>query len=320
MVVNFKAHRLVWFLSYETVLIITLSVMYRVVVDGGIEQYEKHMPTSHWKKNKIPSVNFIRDTPFATDRQLEDQRLLIERNRNPRSFEPTKVDKVRSETIIAPIGASRDVAVKANILNKIVREASGVHDYTIVPPPRQVSLKKKKHEMLEPELNPKVRPYAKEAKMKPTVCSFGHRPSSASRTFHPATMKFRLKHGEIASAGDNPTKTGFGLPVSVLKQVLYAPRIHSLPPLSPNNSTIADSSLDLSSDQRRDLFFSPDEEQSLFGANNRATDSLVSSIAGDSLSFKDDGTMRKSGSGSINLSKVTVHRFQLPDRCIAQSL
>jgi len=261
--------------------------MYRVVVDGGIEQYERHMPTSHWRKTKIPSINYIRDTPFATDRQLEDQRLLIERNRNPRSFEPTKVDKVRSETIIAPIGASRDVAVKANILNKIVREASGVYDYAIIPPPRLRPITKK-HEILEPELNPKVRPYAKESKMKPTVCSFGHRPSSASRTFHPATMKFRLKHGEIAPTGDNPTKTGFGLPVSVLKQVLYAPKIHSVPPMSPNNSTIADSA-DLISDNR-DLFFSADEEQSMFGTTlpTKATDSWVSSIADDSLSTKED--------------------------------
>jgi len=264
------------------------------------------MPTSHWRKTKIPSINYIRDTPFATDRQLEDQRLLIERNRNPRCFEPTKVDKVRSETIIAPIGASRDVAVKANILNKIVREASGVHDYTIIPPPRLRPIKKK-HEIIEPELNPKVRPYAKESKMKPTVCSFGHRPSSASRTFHPATMKFRLKHGEIASSGDNPTRTGFGLPVSVLKQVLYAPKIHSIPPMSPSNSTIADSA-DLSSDNR-DLFFTADEEQSMFGTTlpTKATDSWVSSIGDDSLSTKEDAA-RYTSNTSIT-SKVWDCRY-----------
>jgi hypothetical protein len=39
-------------------------------------------------------------------------------------------------------------------------------------------------------------------------------------------MRFRLKHSEIAHGGDNVYKTGFGLPVSVLAQVLKAPRIY----------------------------------------------------------------------------------------------
>ena len=199
--------------------------MIQVVKDGGIEQFEKPMPMHYWQRNKKQSVHYIHDTPFATERQLEDQRLLMQKNRNPQFLVPTKVDKVRSETISSTMGANRPVAVKAKVLNKIVREASGVHNYTIVAPARTHD-SKKVYEKLEPETNPRVRPYAQEAKMKPVLCSFGHRPRSASRTFHPATMKFRLRHGEIAHGGDNVLKTGFGLPVSVLAQVLHAPRIY----------------------------------------------------------------------------------------------
>ena len=61
----------------------------------------------------------------------------MEYNRNPRLHIPTKVDKVRSEQIIAKQGASRDVGIKAKVVNKIVREASGKHSYVIVPPPRK---------------------------------------------------------------------------------------------------------------------------------------------------------------------------------------
>lgn len=199
--------------------------MIQVIKDGGVEQFEKPMPSHYWLRNKKQSVHYIHDTPFATERQLEDQRLLMQKNRNPQYLVPTKVDKVRSQTISATIGASRPEAVKANVLNKIVREASGIHNYTIVAPVKSKD-SKPTFEKLEPETNPRVRPYAKEAKMKPVLCSFGHRPRSASRTFHPATMRFRLKHGEIAQGGDNVYKTGFGLPVSVLAQVLKAPKLY----------------------------------------------------------------------------------------------
>ena len=56
------------------------------------------------------------------------------------------------------------------------------------------------------------------------MCSFGHRPKSASRTFYPATMKVRLEHGEVApvQAGG---KTGVGLSVATLGKLLHAPRL-----------------------------------------------------------------------------------------------
>ena len=195
--------------------------------------------TSSSSMIQVVKDGYIHDTPFATDRQLEDQRLLMIKNRNPQYLVPTKVDKVRSQVISSTIGSSRPEAVKANVLNKIVREASGIHNYTIVAPIRTVD-KKPVIGKLEPETNPRVRPYAKEAKMKPVLCSFGHRPRSASRTFHPATMKFRLKHGEIARGGDNVNKTGFGLPVSVLSQVLHAPKLYH----PGDNALFGDTSID----------------------------------------------------------------------------
>ncbi len=244
--------------------------MVQTVKEGKVEQYEKPMPKSHWLRNKKQVVNMLHDTPFAIDRQLEDQRFSQEKNRNPQYYIPTKVDKVRSETIIAKKGASRAVAVKANVLNKIVREASGVYNYTIVAPPRElVPLQKSDVENLDPESNPRMKSYANESKQKPVLCSFGHRPSSASRTFHPATMKFRLKHGEIAA---DSNKTGFGLSVAILSQILHAPKI-SMP-----NAAMEDEQNE--EDQQRntgqnvlandtdlqDLFFSQEEQQHLFQA------------------------------------------------------
>jgi hypothetical protein len=255
--------------------------MIQVVKDGGIEQFEKAMPQHHWQRNKKQSLNYVRDSPFAIDRQLEDQRLLMQKNRNPQYLIPTKVDKVRSQVISSTIGASRPVAVKANVINKIVREASGVHNYTSVAPIRRAE-EKQTRELLEPETNPRVRPYAQEAKQKPVLCSFGHRPRSASRTFHPATMKFRLQHGEIARGGDNIHKTGFGLPVSVLKQVLNAPKIYRPgegdflfggPLDSEADDTQAESEDELNgtggypadaSDNYENLFFSEDEHRKMF--------------------------------------------------------
>jgi hypothetical protein len=196
-----------------------------LAVDGKIEQIDQYMPKRHWQRNKKPEINLLHDTPFAAERQLEDQRIQIERNRNPQLLVPTKADRERSQVIIAKKGASRSVAVKANVLNKIVREASGVHNYTLIAPPRSKQIGGAETiEKLDPECNPKVKAYANETKFKPVICSFGHRPRSASRTFHPATMKFRLRHGEIVKKEDE-AKTGFGLSVAVLNQVLHAPRV-----------------------------------------------------------------------------------------------
>jgi hypothetical protein len=98
-----------------------------------------------------------------------------------------------------------------------------VHNYALVPPIRN----KKKQDKLEidPETHPLMKPYREQSNGNPVMVSFGHRPKSASRTFHPGTMRIRLGHGEIADTAAAEGKNGIGLPPSVLAQLLRAPRI-----------------------------------------------------------------------------------------------
>jgi predicted kinase len=169
---------------------------------------------------------FFPELPIAVERQWEDLQIQREFNRNPRVHAPTKVDKVRSEMIINKNGAARDVDIKAKVVNKIVREASGVHQYAIVPPPRRG--KKTIPLDPDPETNPLVKLYAKETKKKPVIVSYGHRPSSASRTFNPGTMKIHMRHDEAVSAPQNNT-FNFGLPAGILQKILKAPSIKGNP-------------------------------------------------------------------------------------------
>jgi hypothetical protein len=46
-----------------------------------LERYDNPMTMTHWKRNKKPSINLMHDSAFATDRQLEDQKYLLEMNR-----------------------------------------------------------------------------------------------------------------------------------------------------------------------------------------------------------------------------------------------
>ena len=153
-----------------------MSLPFRQQVNGNeLQCIDNPMPASYWVRNKKLSIN-LQDNPFAVDRQLSDQRYMIEKNRNPRLSEPTRVDKVRSEQMIAKKGSSRPIAVKANVLNKIVREASNVHSYVIIPPPKAKDSNGKNGDDengIDPETHPKFRIYAKEANRKPTVMSFG---------------------------------------------------------------------------------------------------------------------------------------------------
>jgi hypothetical protein len=124
--------------------------------------------TFHWRRNKVNSLDIEKSaTPFAMDRQFEDQRILMETNRNPRFYIPTKVDKVRSEQIIKKQGLPRPVAIKASVVNKIVREASGVHNYAIVPPIKTEEEKlaetaPDRYKDLDPDTNPFMKAYAKQ--------------------------------------------------------------------------------------------------------------------------------------------------------------
>lgn len=263
----------------------------QVIKENGVEVVPEPKPSSFWRRNKKPALDFLHDSPFAAERQLEDQRFLNELNRNPRLNDFTKMDKLRSVQIAQTKGQSRSVAIKANVVNKVVREASGIHNYTIVPPPRLDDAKSiAGKEPLEPETNPLVRAYAQEAKAKPVVCSFGHRPRSASRTFHPATMKFRLKHGQILPSVKDG-KTGVGLPVAVLKKVLHAPKIHQnfaevlgteidigeQKPSSASSphrdrmhhTSSAPGALPSQETLRNDLFLSKDEQDGLFANSHQ---------------------------------------------------
>lgn len=82
-------------------------------------------------------------------------------------------------------------------------------------------------EVYDADTHPLTKPYRDAAKMNPSVCSFGHRPSSASRTFHPSTMAVRLKKGQIVKPGENG-KSGFGLTPANLAKVIKAPKYVSL--------------------------------------------------------------------------------------------
>jgi hypothetical protein len=78
--------------------------------------------------------------------------------------------------------------MKAKVINKIVREESGMHTYTLVPPLPGDDSRSHERETIDVS-HPTFRPYAMESSLKPVMSSFGHRPKSASRTFNPATMK-----------------------------------------------------------------------------------------------------------------------------------
>lgn len=166
----------------------------------------------------------------------------------------TKADKPRSIKITQKKGNASALGIKSKVVNKIVREASGVHNYTLVPPIQSKTKEKMSH---DPNTNPLMKPYIEQASVNPIMCSFGHRPKSASRTFHPGTMKVRMSKGEIASVPTNG-RNGFGLPPYVLQKILNAPKLH--PP-----NTYTDSDIDTNAkryDDPNDLFLSHDD---LFG-------------------------------------------------------
>lgn len=229
------------------------------------------MTKHYWISHKKVSVDLVEDAPFALERQLDDQRFSILKNRNPQLDVPTKADKLRSQLLNMKQGATRDIAMKAKVLNKIIREESGQHTYTLVPPPVKDHIEGSAKAEIDPFTHPMFRPYAVESKQKPTIVSFGHRPSSASRVFNPATMKFRLRHGSVAKQEKPSHASGFGIPIAVLSKVLQAP--HLARPGEDN--VFSDDNSDSGEEHRRgtlsgttsdpnNLFPSEDEMSSLF--------------------------------------------------------
>ena len=55
--------------------------MVRKLNQGVIEDYDKPMAKAALRRNKIASVDLTQDMPFAIDRQLEDQKRLMETNK-----------------------------------------------------------------------------------------------------------------------------------------------------------------------------------------------------------------------------------------------
>ena len=287
---------------------------YRQFVGNGenkIEEFDEPKTKHYWTAHKKESVNLVEDAPFTLERQLEDQRLQIRHNRNPQVDVPTKADKSRSQMMIAKKGATRTIAMKARVLNKIIREESGQHTYTLVPPVPQKGVRAI-IEPVDPETHPLFRPYALEAHQKPVNMSFGHRPSSASRTFNPATMKVRLRHGAVAKQEKPVHASGFGIPVSLLTKVLHAPdlpRPGDEEPVSPkkhhHNGPFSDPN----------SLFPSDEEMQLMGlkkTSNKPTSSSSSSSIPNHDNNHHRGYPTSSSGGNNNMGERRVQSARTP--------
>ena len=149
--------------------------------------------------------------------------------------------------------------MKAKIISKIVREESGEHTYTIIPPIEMVP-RKIWGDPIETtnEMHPLFRPYFQAAVLKPTMTSFGHRPKSASRIFNPATMKIRLKHDEIVKTNSKNQKTSFGIPVTTLAKLLHTPKLPNFgETLNQRNTKSSPNSLF----ENNQLFYDEDMEE-----------------------------------------------------------
>jgi hypothetical protein len=238
---------------------------------------ERTQPTKEWLRTKRAEVDLKHQTPFALERQLEDQRFQIEKNRNPRGLEATRMEKPRSEVMIQTSKASDPLITKIKVVNKIVRDATGVYNYTLVPPARKN--RNKVPEKLDPDTHPLTKPYREAAKQVTSGTSFGHRPSSASRTFVPGTMAIRLKSEEMLKT----VKSGsFGLNPATLSKLLVAPMYVNplaLPeePKSDDKHIASKTSLNGGAEAlAKDLFFN-DEESRLMKMPTR----VVAASAGD---------------------------------------
>ena len=61
-----------------------------------VQEFDDSRVKNYWRRHKKATVDLL-ELPVAVDRQLEDQRITMEYNRNPRLHIPTKVD--------SPVGA-----------------------------------------------------------------------------------------------------------------------------------------------------------------------------------------------------------------------
>jgi hypothetical protein len=73
----------------------------------------------------------VDENPFALERQLEDQRFQILRNKNPR-LEQSLANTLALES--KRFKGDREALQRTRIVSKIVRDASGLKDYVLTPP------------------------------------------------------------------------------------------------------------------------------------------------------------------------------------------
>ena len=269
------------------------------ITHNTIEHWDKQMPAQYWARNKKASLNLNNDVPLAMDRQFSDQWELIEKNKNPRLYEPMKCDRPITEVRFAKKGVPTPLGMKAKVLNKVVRDASEVKDYVITAPIRtKEEIEALKDEPFDPDVHPLMKPYRKEANQKPKMMNFGHRPSSANRTFHPATMKVKLEHGEIARNKD-ASNSSFGLPVVVLSKVLNAPKLYHNSDIegrlgSSEKPSRENTSVDPNSDPLG-LFSMPE-------ANSTVTSTVASSPDGKGI-LNTESWVSNADDNEINFSK-----------------
>ena len=96
-----------------------------------LQEFDDSKVKNFWRRNKKATVDL--ELPVAVDRQLEDQKAIMEYNRTPAHPCESGQGAVGADH---REGHTRDVTIKAKAVNEIVRDASGVHIYVIVPPLR----------------------------------------------------------------------------------------------------------------------------------------------------------------------------------------
>jgi hypothetical protein len=101
--------------------------MVRLLHNEVLTQYDKAVRSNTHKRERVCSINFFDESPFALDRQFEDQKHTINFNRNPQLGVKMKSDSCRSEALFDSTAqdATDAAAIKAKVVNKIVRHYSG---------------------------------------------------------------------------------------------------------------------------------------------------------------------------------------------------
>ena len=219
--------------------------------------------------------DMLRESPFAIDRQLDDRTDIINRNKNLQLTLKTKNDMAK-ESALLHRKVLKPEKMKARLITKIVREATGQHTYfmpssailnnsatlsssysgnmttntkgTTTGAGFTIKNRKKLTNSNVDEDSPLFQPYIKESQLAPQMVSFGHRPRSASRLFNPGTMKIHLNHGEYVPVPSNPEQITFGISSNMLAKLLQSPSPSSL-------SKTVNSSNELTQSALNDLFF-----------------------------------------------------------------